>query len=154
MGFLKVAAADLAGRNLGRDRQHRRAAAVCIEQAVDEMKIAGPARTGTDREPAGDLRFAGGGEGRHLLMPDMDPVDRLPLAQRLGQAVQAVADHAEDTFHTGLISVSAIRSATFSMGMGLVPLSGLLTISVRRRWTGDPHHVRRDATAQVSASSF
>src|SRR5450755_5081723 len=102
MGLLKVAAADLAGRNLGRDRQHRGAAAVRIEQTVDEMKVTGPARSRAYRKLAGDLRLAGGGERRHLLMPDMDPVDRLSLAQRLGQAVQAVTDHAEDALHTSL----------------------------------------------------
>src|ERR1700722_3641255 len=102
MGLLKVAAADLAGRNLGRDRQHRGAASVRIEQTVDQMKVAGPARPGTHRKPAGYLRLAGGGKRRHFLVPNMDPVDRLSLAQRLGQAVQAVTDHAEDALYTGL----------------------------------------------------
>ena len=50
MGLLKVAATDFAGRKLGRDRQHRGAAAVGIEQTVDEMKVAGPARPGTHRK--------------------------------------------------------------------------------------------------------
>ena len=40
MGLLKVAAADLAGRDLCRDRQHRRTTTVSVEQAVDEMQIA------------------------------------------------------------------------------------------------------------------
>ena len=50
----------------------------------------------------GDLQLAGGGKRRHFLMTDMDPVDCLSLSKRLGQAVQAVADHAEDTFYAGL----------------------------------------------------
>jgi hypothetical protein len=32
----------------------------------------------------------------------MDPFDRLSFAQRLGQTVQAVANHAEDAFYAGL----------------------------------------------------
>ena len=40
MGLLEVTAPDLAGRNLRGDRQHRRAAAVGVEQSVDEMQIA------------------------------------------------------------------------------------------------------------------
>ena len=102
MRLLEIAAADFGGRNLRGDRQHRRAAAVRIEQAVDEMQIAGAARARAHRKLAGDLRFAGGGEGRDLLMPDVDPVDRLALAQRVGEAVQAVADHAEDALDAGL----------------------------------------------------
>ena len=35
-------------------------------------------------------------------MPDMNPVDRLSLAQRIGEAVQAIPDHAEDALDTGL----------------------------------------------------
>ena len=66
------------------------------------MEVAGPARSRAYRKPTCDLRFGGGSEGCHLLMPDMDPVDGLSLAQRLGQAVQAVTDHAEDPLHAGL----------------------------------------------------
>jgi hypothetical protein len=35
-------------------------------------------------------------------MPDVNPVDRLSLAQRVGEAVQAVPDHAEDALDAGL----------------------------------------------------
>ena len=73
-----------------------------IEQAIDQMEVAGPARSRAYRKPAGNLRLGGGSERCHLLMPDMDPVDGLSLAQRLGQAVQAVTDHAEDPLYAGL----------------------------------------------------
>ena len=102
MRLLKIAAADLGRRNLRGDGEHRRAAAMRIEQAVDEMQIAGAARPRADGKLAGDLRFARRGEGRDLLMPDVDPVDRLSLAQRVGEAVEAVADHAEDALDAGL----------------------------------------------------
>ena len=102
MGLLEIAAADLAGRNLRGDGQHRSAAAVGVEQAVDEMEVARTAGSGADGKLARDLRFARGREGSHLLMPDVNPIDGLSFSQRIGQAVQAVTDHAEDALHPGL----------------------------------------------------
>ena len=65
-------------------------------------RLPGPQEPGADGELAGDLRFARGGEGRDLLVADVDPVDRLALAQRVGEAVQAVADDAENAPDAGL----------------------------------------------------
>ena len=58
MGFLEIPAADLRRRNLRGDGQHRHAAAVGIEQTVDQMQVARPARTGAGREFARDVRLA------------------------------------------------------------------------------------------------
>ena len=102
MRLLKIAAADFGGRNLRGDGEYRRAAAMRIEQAIDEMQIARPARPGADGKLAGGLRFARGGKGGDLLMPDVNPVDRLSFAQRVGEAVQAVADYAEDALDARL----------------------------------------------------
>ncbi len=102
MRLLKIAAADFSGGNLRGDGEYRRAAAVRIEQAVDEMQIARAARPRADGKLAGDLGFARGGEGGNLFMPDVNPVDRLSLAQRIGEAIQAVADHAENALDAGL----------------------------------------------------
>ena len=66
------------------------------------MQIAGTARPRAHRKLARDLRFGRGGKSGDLFMPDMNPVDRLSLAQRIGEAVQAVADHAEDALDAGL----------------------------------------------------
>src|SRR3569833_211881 len=96
MRLLEVAAADLAGGNVCGNRQHRRAAALRVIKSVDQMQVARPAGASADRELAGELRLAGGRESRHLLVTDMHPVDPFPVAQRLGQAVEAVADHAVD----------------------------------------------------------
>lgn len=63
----------------------------------------GAAGAGAHRQLAGDLRLASGREGGGLLVADMDPVDRAGLAQRLGQPVQAVADHTEYSLHAGLM---------------------------------------------------
>jgi hypothetical protein len=99
---LKVAAPDFARRNLSRYCQHRSAAAVRIEQTIDEVKVARPARAGADRKFARDLRLAGSGESGHFLVSNVDPLDRLSFAQRLGQTVQAVADDAEDALYPSL----------------------------------------------------
>jgi hypothetical protein len=102
VGFLKVAAPDFARRNLSRYCQHRGAAAVRIEQTIDEVKVAGSARAGADRKFARDLRLARSGEGGYFLVSNVDPLDRLSFAQRLGQTVQAVANHAENALYPGL----------------------------------------------------
>jgi hypothetical protein len=102
MGLLEVATADFSGRNVGGDRQNRNTAAVCIEQTVDEMQIAWAARSGTDRETAGNLRLTAGGEGGDLFVSNVNPADLLPAAQRLGQAVQAITDHAEYALYVRL----------------------------------------------------
>ncbi len=39
------------------------------------MQVAGSTATGTDRKLAGEMGFAGGGESRRLLVPDMNPFD-------------------------------------------------------------------------------
>ncbi|MHC2687110.1 hypothetical protein ACVJDU_008674 [Bradyrhizobium diazoefficiens] len=102
MGFLKVAAADFGRRNLRRDRQHGDAAAMRVEQAVDQMQIARAAGTCADRKASGHLGFAGGCERRNLLMPDVDPFDGAATPQRLGKSIQAVADDAVDPLDAGL----------------------------------------------------
>jgi len=75
---------------------------VRIEQAVDEMQIAGTARACADCKLAGDLRFSRGGKCGDFLMPNVNLVDCLSLAQRVGEAVEAIADHPEDALDAGL----------------------------------------------------
>ena len=75
MGLLEVAAADLGTGDLGGDREHRHPVAMAIEQAVDEMQVAGPAAAGADGERPGHLRLGAGGEARHLLVAHMHPAD-------------------------------------------------------------------------------
>ena len=77
MGFLEVGPADLGARDVGGDRQHRHAAAMTVEQAVDQVQVAGPAASGADRELAGEMRLGARGEGGGLLVPHVDPVDLL-----------------------------------------------------------------------------
>lgn len=101
--LLKIAAADLDRGNLGGDRQHRNPASVSVEQPVDQMQIARPAGAGADGELAGDLRLAGRGECSHLLMSHVDPFDLASAAERLIEAIEAVADDPEDAFDAGLL---------------------------------------------------
>jgi hypothetical protein len=101
--LLEIAATDLGRRNLRRDRKHRHPASVSIEQPVDEMQVARSARARADRQVAGHLRFAGSGKGRDLLMAYMNPFDRTPAAQRLGETVQAIAYDPEDSLDASLL---------------------------------------------------
>jgi len=66
------------------DGQDRDARAMAIEEPVDEVEIARAAASGTDRERAGEVGLRPGGEGRDLLVPDMDPFD---LALRRSESV-------------------------------------------------------------------
>ena len=72
-----------------------------IEQAIDEVQIAGSAASGADRKLPCYMRLTTGREGRDLLVPHMDPIDLAPAADRIGQAIQAVADDTIDSLHAG-----------------------------------------------------
>lgn len=96
MGLLEISGSDLGRRNMGRDRQHRHARAVAIEQAIDEMQVAGSATTGTHRDAAGEMRLCAGGKGRDLLVAHVNPFDLALATNRVREAVQAVAHDSID----------------------------------------------------------
>jgi hypothetical protein len=48
MSFLEISSADLGRRDLRRNRKHWDTRAMAVEQAVDEVQIAGPAAAGTN----------------------------------------------------------------------------------------------------------
>ena len=96
MGFLEIACADLGRRDLRSDGEHGHPRAVAVEQAVDEMEVAGTAAAGADGELARQMRLGARREGRDLLVSDMDPFDLALAAKRVGQPVQAVANNAVD----------------------------------------------------------
>jgi hypothetical protein len=100
MGLLKIAAAHLGARNLRRDRQHRHPVAMTLEQAVDEVKIAGTAAAGADGEPAGHLRLGACRERGHFLMAHVHPAD-LGRPQGVREAVERIAHDAPDPFDAG-----------------------------------------------------
>jgi len=72
---------------------------VAVEQAVDEMQIAGSAAAGADCEAIGEMRLRAGRKCRDLLVADMEPFDLALAADRVRQAIEAVADNALDPLH-------------------------------------------------------
>ena len=68
--------------------------AVAVEQAVDEVQIAGAAAPGADGDLARQMRFCARREGCDFFVPDMNPFDFALAAKRVSQAVQAIADNA------------------------------------------------------------
>src|ERR1700739_1529625 len=101
MGFLEISRTQLSGRDLRRDRQHRRTRAMSLEQPVDQVQISRATAARAHRKAAGQVRFGRRGERGHLLVPYMDPFDLALPPQRIGNAVQAVADDAVDSLHPG-----------------------------------------------------
>jgi hypothetical protein len=81
MGRLKIGAADLRARDVRRDRQHRHARPVAVEEAVDQVEITGTATARADRELSGEMRLGAGREGRGLLVAHVHPLDFLLPAQ-------------------------------------------------------------------------
>ena len=53
---------------MGRNSKHRCPASVSVEQPIDKVEFARPARSRADRQIAGGLRLASGGESGDLLM--------------------------------------------------------------------------------------
>ncbi len=93
MGFLKIAGTDLGRGDVRGDGEHRHARPVAIEEAVDQVQVARPAAAGADRERVGQMRLRTRRERGDLLIADMHPFDLALAPDRVGQAVQAVADN-------------------------------------------------------------
>src|SRR5229473_3125614 len=100
MRFLEIAGADLGRGDVRGDRQYWHARAVTIEQPVDQVKVARPAAAGADRDFSGEMRLGARGKGGDLLVPDMQPFDLALPTNRIGKAVQAVADNAVNPLDT------------------------------------------------------
>jgi hypothetical protein len=88
VSFLEVARADFGGWNLCRDSEHRHAAAMAIEQPVNQMKVTRTAAPRAHGQLAGHMRIGAGCEGRYLLMAHMDPLNRFLAPKRVGDAVE------------------------------------------------------------------
>jgi hypothetical protein len=101
MRLLEEVRADLGGGDLRRDRHHRHAGALAVEETVDEVQIAWTAAAGADGEPTRDMSVGAGGEGRDLLVAHVQPFDAPASANGVGETVQTVADDAVDTLHSG-----------------------------------------------------
>lgn len=94
--FLEVLRPDLGARNVGGDGQHRHAAALRIEQPVDQVQIAWAATTRTHGQLAGQRGVGGRGEGGGLLVADVLPGDLAAAPDGVGESVEAVTGKAVD----------------------------------------------------------
>jgi hypothetical protein len=86
---------------MGRNCENRHGAAMAIEQAVDEVKVARAATPGADSELAGDVRLGAGGEGRHFLVADVNPLDGFLSAYLVGYPIERIADDPIDSLDPG-----------------------------------------------------
>src|SRR5260221_14547606 len=97
MRLLEIVGADLAARNLCRNREDRHTPPVAIEQPVDQVKVTGTATPGADGKLAGDVRVRARGKGRHFLMADVDPLDGFMPAHCVGDPIERIADNSVDS---------------------------------------------------------
>ena len=72
---------------MGGDGKHRNAAAVAVEQSVDQVQITGAAAAAADGKFAGQMGLRAGGEGGTFLMAHMDPFDGFQTPQRVGETI-------------------------------------------------------------------
>src|SRR5450756_2475643 len=98
MGLLEVARPDFRARDLRRDREHGRIAPVRVEEAVDEVEVAGTAAPGARRQSPGQLRLRASGEGARLLVAHVHPGEFPASANCVRERIQAVTDDAIDAF--------------------------------------------------------
>ncbi len=91
MRLLEVLGADLRARDVRRDRQHGDAAAIGVEQAVDQMQVARPAAPGAHGELTGEPGVRGRGERGGLLVAHVFPGDVIRSPDGIGESVEAVA---------------------------------------------------------------
>ena len=101
VGLLEIAAADLLSRDVRRDRQHRHAAAVGVEQAVDQMQVPRAATRGADGQLAGHRRLAGGRECCCLLVTNVFPRDLAVAPERIGEPVDRISRQPVDPAYAG-----------------------------------------------------
>ena len=99
MRLLKVVRTDFRGGDLRRNRHHRHARALAVEETVDEVQIAWTAAAGADGEVSGDMGVGAGGEGCDLFVAHVHPLHAAAPEHGVGEAVQAVADDAVDALH-------------------------------------------------------
>ena len=102
MRCLEVIDADLAARYVRRNREHGHVVAMNVEQAVDEVKVAGTAAAGADRELSREVGLGAGREGGVLFMAKVNPLDGFHTAQRIGEAVQRISYDAVDALDARL----------------------------------------------------
>jgi hypothetical protein len=76
---------------------------VGVEQAVDQMQVAGAATAGADRQLTGQMRLGTGGKGSGLFVAHVNPLNLFLTAQRVSKAIQRVTYHAKHAFDACLL---------------------------------------------------
>ncbi len=85
--------AQLRGDDLAGDQHHRRAVALGLVDAVDEVQAARSAGAGAGGQASADVGLGARGEGRRLFVAHVDPLD-LAAMDGVGDMVEGVADDA------------------------------------------------------------
>ncbi len=97
--LLKIRRTKLSTGNLRRNRQDRNAAAMTIEETVDEMQVTGTTASGADREPIRQMRFRASSKSRRFLVPHVDPLDLFMFADGIRESIERISRQAVDTLH-------------------------------------------------------
>jgi hypothetical protein len=100
VSLLEIAGADLTAGNLGRNRDHRRHAAMRVKKTVDQVKVPWPATPGAGGQFPSQLRFGASGKRGCFLVTDMDPLQLAISAHRVRHWIQAVTYKAVDPLDT------------------------------------------------------
>src|SRR5271170_6578827 len=103
VGSLKVVDSYLGAWDVCGNSQNRYAAALAIEQAVDQMQVSRAAAAGADRKASGEMGLCSRCESGSLFVPHVDPVNRLSPSQCVGKAVERVADNPINPLHSSLL---------------------------------------------------
>ena len=85
--------AQLRGDDLAGDQDHRRAVALGLVDAVDEVQAARSAGAGAGGQASADVGLGARGEGRRFFVAHVDPLD-LAAMDGVGDMVEGVADDA------------------------------------------------------------
>jgi hypothetical protein len=75
MSCLEIIDSDFATGDVGGDCQNRYAIALAVEQAIDQMKVAGTTAAGSHRKASGKVSFSPRRKSCGLLMPQVNPID-------------------------------------------------------------------------------
>src|ERR1700730_1366611 len=100
-GLDEVDALQLA-RHVAGEGQNRRMVAAGFIEAGDQMRASGARGAGADRETAGKLGLAGGGQSSALLMAHPDPFDAAS-SDRVRERIERVPDQPENLLHANLL---------------------------------------------------
>src|SRR5580658_461801 len=99
MSLLKISTPDLSARNLRGDGQNGDAAALAIVKAIDQVHVSGPAASCAYRQFACEMRLCAGRERSCLLMAHANPLDVLPGAKRIRDAIERIAWYSVDSLN-------------------------------------------------------